>query len=146
MTSTFDAIRLVIADAEPMWRDAAVDKLARDIAAVVPMRSPDAPQPAAPAPVVDREALAAAIWPEAFDLRGVRDADGEPMTQEAQTQARATAARVLAFLAARGDAAPTVSAEQVDGAYWATGVHVTMTDIRDVLAALGIKVEGGEQP
>lgn len=52
---------------------------------------------------VDREALAAAIWPEAFDLRGVRDVDGEPMTQEAQAQARATADRVLAFLAARGD-------------------------------------------
>jgi hypothetical protein len=56
---------------------------------------------------VDREALAVAIWPEAFDLHGVRDADGEPMTQEAQAQARATADRVLALLGARGDAAPT---------------------------------------
>lgn len=44
------------------------------------------------------------------------------------------------FLAARGDAAPTVSTQDVNRAYWATHEGITMEDLTIILAALGIEV------
>lgn len=99
---TFDTVRRVIAAADPMWRDAAVDQLARDIVHALPAKV---------APTDDAvERAARALDPDAWG--------GEHYTPEYRPMARAVAldkARRALAAARAGEAEPgeTVVQQQI---------------------------------
>ncbi|QZN86914.1 hypothetical protein [Cellulomonas sp. C5510] len=127
---TDDIVQRIRAEADIASRagqSAALHKIADDLAALAAAGAGEA---------VDREALGShilatlpdAVWQEGSDVIAMHAADA-----------------VLAFLAARGDAAtPTVTAEQVRQSLALAGEHGRYAWFVRRLAALGIEVEGGE--